>query len=122
MTSDYFDGLVQERRNSIANALELRLSCTNPSTCNFQRLLTYVFVICRSSPKHSPQYDVVKSDSVEEGEEMETSQEIETDHVNNIDHEHVDLEDEEEEDAGLCRHIECRTLFCRTRNTVKSLI
>ena len=25
------DGLVQERRNSIANALELRLSCTNPS-------------------------------------------------------------------------------------------
>ena len=26
------DGLVQERRNSIANALELRLSCTNPST------------------------------------------------------------------------------------------
>ena len=28
---EYFDGLVQERRNSIANALELRLSCTNPS-------------------------------------------------------------------------------------------
>ena len=28
---DHFDGLVQERRNSIANALELRLSCTNPS-------------------------------------------------------------------------------------------
>ena len=27
----YFDGLVQERCNSIANALELRLSCTNPS-------------------------------------------------------------------------------------------
>ena len=26
------DELVQERRNSIANALELRLSCTNPST------------------------------------------------------------------------------------------
>ena len=25
------DGLVKERRNSIANALELRLSCTNPS-------------------------------------------------------------------------------------------
>ena len=24
------DGLVQERRNSIANALELRPSCTNP--------------------------------------------------------------------------------------------
>ena len=28
---DRFDGLMQERRNSIANALELRLSCTNPS-------------------------------------------------------------------------------------------
>ena len=26
------DGLVQERRNSSANALELRLSCTNPSS------------------------------------------------------------------------------------------
>ena len=28
----YFNGLVQERCNSIANALELHLSCTNPST------------------------------------------------------------------------------------------
>ena len=28
----HFDGLVQERHNSTANALELRLSCTNPST------------------------------------------------------------------------------------------
>ena len=27
------EGLVQERRNSIANALELRLSSTNPSRC-----------------------------------------------------------------------------------------
>ena len=27
----YFDGLVQERRNSIANALELHISCTNLS-------------------------------------------------------------------------------------------
>ena len=31
ITHSYIDGLVQERRNSIANALELRLSCTNPS-------------------------------------------------------------------------------------------
>ena len=30
-SSHHIDGLVQERRNSIANALELRLSCTNPS-------------------------------------------------------------------------------------------
>ena len=29
------DGFIQERRNSIVNALELRLSCTNPSICNF---------------------------------------------------------------------------------------
>ena len=29
----YIDGLVQERRNSIALAMELRLSCINPSIC-----------------------------------------------------------------------------------------
>ena len=29
----YFGALVQERRNSIANALELRLICTKPSIC-----------------------------------------------------------------------------------------
>ena len=34
------DGLVQERRNSIANALELRLSFTNPWISS-QRLLFY---------------------------------------------------------------------------------
>ena len=31
LTGLYINGLVQERHNSIANALELRLSCTNPS-------------------------------------------------------------------------------------------
>ena len=30
VSEGHIDGLVQERRNSIANALELRLSCTNP--------------------------------------------------------------------------------------------
>ena len=30
-TELHTNGLVQERRNSIANALELRLSCTKPS-------------------------------------------------------------------------------------------
>ena len=30
----HVDGLVQDRRKSIANALELRLSCTNPSMCD----------------------------------------------------------------------------------------
>ena len=29
----HIDGLVQERRNSIASAMELRLSCTNPMIC-----------------------------------------------------------------------------------------
>ena len=31
---EYIDWLVQERHNSIANALELHFSCTNPSICN----------------------------------------------------------------------------------------
>ena len=31
VSHDHLNGLVQERCNSIANALELRLSCTNPS-------------------------------------------------------------------------------------------
>ena len=31
----HIDGLMQKRRNSSANALELRLSCTNPSLCRF---------------------------------------------------------------------------------------
>ena len=32
----YIDGLVQERRNPIANSLELRLSCTKPSIWTWQ--------------------------------------------------------------------------------------
>ena len=35
----YVDGLVQERRNFIANALELYLSCTNPSMWWWWRLV-----------------------------------------------------------------------------------
>ena len=31
LIQDYLDGLVQERHNSTANALQLRLSCSNPS-------------------------------------------------------------------------------------------
>ena len=31
MTTGHIDGLVQERRTSIANAYELRLPCTKPS-------------------------------------------------------------------------------------------
>ena len=55
----YIDGLVRERRNSIALAMQLRLSCTNPSilvqtrrnsstlamelhlSCNYTSILTY---------------------------------------------------------------------------------
>ena len=40
----YSDGLVQEKRNSIANALELRLSYTNPSIMSMtgiQRIPTF---------------------------------------------------------------------------------
>ena len=36
---EHFDGLMQERRNSIANALELRLSCTNPLTWFFDPIV-----------------------------------------------------------------------------------
>ena len=32
------DGLVQERRNSMVNALGLRLSCTNSSVCSYAHL------------------------------------------------------------------------------------
>ena len=39
-SNSYIDGLVQERRNSIANALELRLSCTNPSIYAISNITT----------------------------------------------------------------------------------
>ena len=35
----HIEKLVQERHNSIANALELRLSCTNTSTCSYSSRL-----------------------------------------------------------------------------------
>ena len=35
----HIDGLVQERRNSIANALELHLSCTKPLICIEDQIL-----------------------------------------------------------------------------------
>ena len=40
----HFDRLVQERRNSIANTLELRLSCTNTSIWPFS--MTYLGDVC----------------------------------------------------------------------------
>ena len=38
MYQGHIDGLVQDCSNSIANALELRLSCTNPSIYNYDHL------------------------------------------------------------------------------------
>ena len=49
--SEHIDGLVQERRNSTANTLELRLSCTKPSIC----LMWYW-----NDPQTSHHYDVIK--------------------------------------------------------------
>ena len=40
---NYIDGLVQERRRSIANALELRLSCTNPTICTYEHCIIVSF-------------------------------------------------------------------------------
>ena len=45
-------GLVQERHNSIANALELRLSCTNPWNCD--PLDEIQLCISRSQAPHDP--------------------------------------------------------------------
>ena len=44
---DHIDGLMQERRDSIAKALELSLSCTNPSTYHkiFQDAFSYLLSI-----------------------------------------------------------------------------
>ena len=44
------DGLVQERRNSIALAMELRLSCTSPSLCPSKHA-----IMCRKSAGIGPQ-------------------------------------------------------------------
>ena len=46
------DGLVQERRNSIANAMELRLSCTNPSTWDFVIGLVATYSKTLSTPAY----------------------------------------------------------------------
>ena len=35
ISNRHIDGLMQERRNSVTNALELRFSCTNPSIWTF---------------------------------------------------------------------------------------
>ena len=39
---EHFDGSVQERHNSIANTLELCLSCTNPSISFWVSFVTQI--------------------------------------------------------------------------------
>ena len=46
---NHIDGLVQDRRNSIANALELRLSCSNPSIYIHVNNIKYSFFITTSN-------------------------------------------------------------------------
>ena len=64
---DNINGLMQERRNSIANALELRLSRTNPSICHKSKIISYktasfstmmwLFFLTASFIKHINKYD-----------------------------------------------------------------
>ena len=48
------DGLVQERHNFIANALELRLSCTNPSIFAATSLAFLMMMPCHDMGACSP--------------------------------------------------------------------
>ena len=41
----HFDGLVQERRNSSALAMELHLSCTNPSICTLSWMQWFMTIL-----------------------------------------------------------------------------
>ena len=70
---EHFDGLVQERRSSIANALELHLSHTNPLTYSMDRCKTYpqlpqvtlvpaMYIIFYFLPASSQSYKVVNVD------------------------------------------------------------
>ena len=49
----HIDALMQERRNSIANALELRLSCTYPSIWYHCNMTVIIYLICRWSVNNS---------------------------------------------------------------------
>ena len=42
----HIDGLEQERRNSIANELELCLSCTNPTICGLAWEYPHAITVC----------------------------------------------------------------------------
>ena len=49
----HFDGLVQERRNSSANALELRLFCTKPSIQSYPESIIDTIVATQFRPPHN---------------------------------------------------------------------
>ena len=53
----YIDGPVQERRNSIAIALELHLSCTNPSACLLSTLV--LFSVSQSTESGCCSWEVI---------------------------------------------------------------
>ena len=62
----YIDGLMQERRNSIANALGLRLSCTDPTICIVPPNVFVLFFSCHNNidflpntRKHKTPHDFV---------------------------------------------------------------
>ena len=50
----YINGLVQERHNSIVNALELRLSCTDPSICKLVRQHLYIVMALKKCHYYKP--------------------------------------------------------------------
>ena len=52
----HLDRLVQERRNSIANALEWRLSCTNPSICCTQGAINFTHIFEKYFIDAEPSY------------------------------------------------------------------
>ena len=56
MINQHIDGLVQERCNSIANALELSLSCTNPCRYEEFRHGHFVFSVLEWLPRHLPEF------------------------------------------------------------------
>ena len=57
LQSGHIDGLMQERRNSTANALKLCLSCTNRSINASQLSTTGVAILCNIQPKTATSCD-----------------------------------------------------------------
>ena len=69
----YIDGLVQGIRNSVANALELRLSCTNPSIW-WRKICTRSVFCCCLVPISQRTHDVIKTSLWGQNDVVSTSQ------------------------------------------------